>query len=139
MTAENIAVLWYGTIPKIMHKNKIANGEFTGADRNACKFIPVYFQNIVVAFYQVYCKLRKIISPFQKEVMLFVIIAVKHITYNDYLLWFVDLDLGYQPLHIFFEDGLRHSNSGFSEMARLTKVHIRKDKCFLVFPENAPV
>ena len=57
----------------------------------------------MVSFYKLNGELRKIFSPFHEKVMFFIVMAVKHVADNNYLFRFIQLQLCYQPLHVFFK------------------------------------
>ena len=43
MSAEDIALVWYGAIVKIMYKYETADGQFTGINSNARCLVPAGF------------------------------------------------------------------------------------------------
>ena len=71
--------------------------------------------------------------------MFLIVMTVKHITDHNYLLRLIQLQLGYQPLHVFLKNTLRHGNTRFAKVAGFAKVQIGKDKRFFFLPENTAV
>lgn len=139
MATEGVTVLNRLSIFHIMCENKIADGMLFIDHGDAGMVVPFIGKYIVVAADELYGQTGKIVAPAQEKIMLFIGMAVKHIADHDQLLRVELLYKGEQPLHIFLENALRHSNTRFAEMSRLTQMKIRKDQCFFFFPEQATV
>ena len=80
-----------------------------------------------------------VVPPFFEQLQLLVGMAVKHITHYYQLAGLKVLQLAYQPLQVFPVYRLGHGNTRFPEMPGLTKMEVRHQQGFFLFPENHPL
>ena len=91
MAAEYVSFVGYITICEVMHKGKLINNDFTIACFNTSFIVPILIQYIMITFYQLNGKSRKVSPPFNKKIMLFIIMTMKHISNYNYSLRFKKL------------------------------------------------
>ena len=87
-------------------------------------FVPIFFQDVVIAFDQEYIDIGKIVPPSSEKGQLIVLPAVKKVPYDEQLSWLKILYLCQQPVKVLFVDGRRHRDAGFAKMPRFTKMKI---------------
>lgn len=98
--------------------------------------VPVWWQHIVVAFYQQYVQLRYILPPAGKPFMFFVGMAVKKIAHYQQPLRLEMLQQGKQPHEVLLQYFLRHGNAMLAKMAALAQVQIAGNEGLGVFPKH---
>jgi len=108
----------------IMAENEIADYKVVFEGFNTGFFVPVITKYIMVPFYQVNVYPRKVISPFEKKFVLFIVGAVKEIANDQEPGWLKILQLGNEPVHVFFENGLGNRYACFPEVPGLAKVQV---------------
>ena len=72
--------------------------------------IPFFYQNIMIAFYELNMKIAEIVSPFPKKIKFFICNTMKQVADNNQLLRLIILQLVDEPLHIFFINALRNGD-----------------------------
>src|SRR5829696_8938811 len=88
MAAEYISFIRYIAIRKVMHKSKLINSDLATACFNTSVIVPILIQYIMIAFHQLNGKPGKVSPPFYKEIVLFIIMTMKHISNYNYSLRF---------------------------------------------------
>lgn len=112
----------------IMAKNKFPQRQFSRVKCDSNVFIPLIFQNIMIAFNKLNGKGREITSPPAEQFHLLIAFTVKHIANDDQLFRLKKLNQVNQALHIFLKNRLGHANARLTEMPCFTQVQIGKDK-----------
>lgn len=130
MSGENIffheILFMHATI--IMTKNKFPHCQFGLVKCNSNVFIPLLFQNIMIAFNKLNGKGREIASPPAEQFQLLITFTVKHIANDDQLFRLEKLNEVNQALHIFLKNRLGHADARLAEMPCFTQVQIGKNK-----------
>lgn len=100
-------------------------------------FVPVLFEDIVIAFDQVYVDAGQVLAPSSEKRQFAVLSTVKKISHDEQLPGLEILYLRQQPVKVFLVDGGWHGDTGFAEMSCFAKMKIGEDERFFLFPEDA--
>jgi len=128
-----IAVLVFGDV---VYKTECFQLQVFFMHFDTCLFIPILFQDVMVAFDQANVDIGKVISPSPEEGQLVVLAAVKKISYDEQLQGLKILYLRQQPMKVLFIDGGWHRDTGFTKMSCFAKMKIGEDERFFFFPKD---
>jgi len=121
----------------VVDKAKCSQLQVLFMNFDACLFVPVLFQDVMIAFDQVYMDIGKVIPPAPEKGQLVILPAVKKVSYDEQLPRLKILYLRQQPVKVLLVDGRRHCDTGFTEMSRFAKMKIGENERFFFFPEDA--
>lgn len=91
---------------------------------DACHFIPVLFQDVMIAFDQQYIDGGKVVPPAAEQIELVVFAAVEQVAYDEQLSRLEILNLCEEPVKVLFVDGRRYGDARFAEMSCLAEMKI---------------
>ena len=89
---RQVCSFYFRHVVNIVHKCKGPGAEYSFMHDNPCFPIPFRPQDIMISQYQPNGQIRKIISPSQKQIQLFIFTAMKKIAHNQQLLRLKILD-----------------------------------------------
>jgi len=139
MPGEIVAIGFCSNGIKIVNETKILLFPFAADNFNISLHIPIFLENVVIAYYKFEIQVRMVFAPSYEKIQFFVGLAVKHVAHHDERERIEELHLMKEALEVFLEKILRNRNSGFSEMPGLTKMAIGEDENFLLFPKSTPM
>src|SRR5436189_1518180 len=123
-------------IINIMHKTKRPDDELRLVYFNMIFFVPAIIKDIMIAFYKINFKCRKIFASFFKKRQFFIGFTVKKISYDYQPFRYKIIDHIHQRHQVRYGKLLCNADASFAECAHLTEMYIRNDQGFLFFPED---